>query len=36
MQENYKPLEIESEVQAQWEESGVFRASDAEGAHYAS
>lgn len=31
MQENYKPLEIESEVQAQWEESGVFRASDAEG-----
>ena len=30
MQENYKPLEIESEVQAQWEESGVFRASDAE------
>lgn len=28
MQENYKPLEIESEVQAQWEESGVFQASD--------
>lgn len=26
MQENYKPLEIESEVQAQWEQSGVFQA----------
>jgi len=30
MQENYKPLEIEPEVQAQWEQSGVFQASDAE------
>ncbi len=30
MQENYKPLEIESEVQAQWEQSGVFQASDDE------
>jgi len=30
MQENYKPLEIESEVQAQWEESGVFQTSDDE------
>ncbi|NOQ15217.1 MAG: leucine--tRNA ligase [Methyloprofundus sp.] len=28
MQENYKPLEIESEIQAQWEQSGVFQASD--------
>ncbi len=30
MQENYKPLEIEPEVQAQWEQSGVFQASDTE------
>jgi len=30
MQENYKPLEIEPEVQAQWEQSGVFQTSDAE------
>ncbi|GAW87496.1 leucyl-tRNA synthetase [Bathymodiolus platifrons methanotrophic gill symbiont] len=30
MQENYKPLEIESEVQAQWEQSGIFQASDDE------
>ncbi len=30
MQENYKPLEIEAEVQAQWEQSGVFQASDDE------
>ncbi|NOQ15360.1 MAG: class I tRNA ligase family protein, partial [Methyloprofundus sp.] len=28
MQENYKPLEIESEIQTQWEQSGVFQASD--------
>ncbi len=30
MQENYKPLEIESKVQAQWEQSGIFQASDDE------
>ncbi|OQK16403.1 leucine--tRNA ligase [Methyloprofundus sedimenti] len=30
MQENYKPLEIEAEVQAQWEKSGIFQASDDE------
>ncbi|BCG65493.1 MAG: leucyl-tRNA synthetase [Methyloprofundus sp.] len=30
MQENYKPLEIESEVQTQWEQSGVFQAADDE------
>lgn len=30
MQENYKPLEIEAEVQAQWEKSGIFEASDDE------
>ncbi|MCK5356488.1 MAG: leucine--tRNA ligase [Methyloprofundus sp.] len=30
MQENYKPLEIESEIQAQWEQSGVFQAADDE------
>ncbi len=30
MQENYKPLEIESEMQAQWEQSGIFQASDDE------
>lgn len=30
MQENYKPLDIEAEVQAQWEQSGVFQASDDE------
>lgn len=28
MQENYKPLEIEAEIQTQWEQSGVFQASD--------
>ncbi|NOQ64357.1 MAG: leucine--tRNA ligase [Methyloprofundus sp.] len=28
MQENYKPLEIESTVQAQWEQSGIFQAED--------
>jgi len=31
MQENYKPLEIESKVQAQWEQSGVFQANEVEG-----
>jgi len=31
MQENYKPLEIESKVQAQWEQSGVFQATEVEG-----
>jgi len=31
MQENYKPLEIESQIQAQWEQSGVFQASEIEG-----
>ena len=30
MQENYKPLEIEAAVQAQWEQSGIFQASDDE------
>jgi leucyl-tRNA synthetase len=30
MQENYKPLEIEADVQAQWEQSGIFQASDDE------
>ena len=30
MQENYKPLEIEAEIQAQWEKSGIFQASDDE------
>ncbi|MBT3812789.1 MAG: leucine--tRNA ligase, partial [Gammaproteobacteria bacterium] len=30
MQENYKPLEIELKVQAQWEQSGIFLASDDE------
>ena len=30
MQENYKPLEIESKIQAQWEQLGVFQASDDE------
>ena len=30
MQENYKPLEIETEIQAQWEQSGVFQAADDE------
>ncbi|HIG64563.1 MAG TPA: leucine--tRNA ligase [Methyloprofundus sp.] len=30
MQENYKPLEIELKVQAQWEQSGIFQASDDE------
>ncbi len=29
MQENYKPLEIESKVQAQWEQAGVFQATEA-------
>ena len=30
MQENYKPLEIETEIQAQWEQSDVFQAADDE------
>ena len=28
MQENYQPLEIEQDVQAAWEASGVFNASE--------